>query len=451
MSFLTTVAGLLVVLGILVFIHEAGHFVAAKWAGIWVHRFSLGLGSPIKALSFTRGGTEYCISWLPLGGYVKMASREEEATTSALEGGAVESSVPPGRYYEDRPVWKRVVVTLAGVTMNALFAWAAFVFLAAKNGRQVDPETRIGRVTASALPAGAEALGRFRPGDRVTAVDGRAVHSWDDVVSGLIGASGASVALTVNDSLSVVVRVPPEALEQRSAAAFALAPWQDAVVGLVQPGWPAAKAGIERGDTILAVDGRPIVQWYDLVELLRGSAGRALAVQIGRTTGRRTVQVTPEGFDTAGHTIGRVGIGQSLNLVSTRYTLGGAIIAGSVSTGQAALTIIRTVQGLATRKISTKSLGGPIMIGQIAAESAKIGFDPFLAVLGLISINLALLNLLPIPVLDGGQLLFLVYEAAFRRPMPLKWREGLMLVGIALVVLLMLVANWNDVRRLFGW
>src|SRR5688572_13915155 len=114
MNFLFTVAVLLVVLGILIFIHEAGHFLAAKWAGIWVHRFALGLGTPIKQLSFTRDGTEYAICWVPLGGYVKMASREEEATTSALEGAAAAGTVvPPGMFYEDKPVWKRMVVTLA--------------------------------------------------------------------------------------------------------------------------------------------------------------------------------------------------------------------------------------------------------------------------------------------------------------------------------------------------
>lgn len=448
---MSTLLGLLVVLGILVFIHEAGHFAAAKWAGIWVHRFSLGLGTPIKALSFTRGGTEYCISWLPLGGYVKMASREEEATTSALEGGAVTSPVPTGGYYEDKPVWKRMVVTLAGVGMNTLFAWSAFVFLAAKNGKQVIPETRIGRVDAVALPAGAEALGRLTPGDRVTAVDGKPVHSWDDVTSGLISAPGSTVSLTVNDSLSVVLRIPPAALERRADAANALAPWQPAVVELVQPSWPAARAGVVRGDTILAVDGRPIVQWYDLVDVLKASPGRELAVEVGRAAGRTTLKVTPEAFDTAGKTIGRVGIGPHVDVVSTRYSLASAVGAGTSATTQAALTIVRTIQGLATRKISAKNLGGPIMIGQIAAQSAKLGLDAFLAVLGLISINLAMLNLLPIPVLDGGQAVFLLYEGIVRRPMPVRWREALMLVGIALVVLLMLLANWNDVRRIFGW
>lgn len=448
---MSTVAALIVVLGVLVFIHEAGHFIAAKWAGIWVHRFSLGFGSPIPGLRFTRRGTEYCIAWLPLGGYVKMASREEEATTSALEGGKVTTPVPPGTYYEDKPVWKRVVVTLAGVTMNILFAWGVFVYLAASNGRQVLPETRLGRV-ASQLPAGAEALGQLRPGDRITAVNGHPVHSWDAITTGILNAGGRTVAVTVNDSLSVVLRIPADAVEQRAAAAGAIAPWRAPIVDLVQPSWPAARAGMQQGDTVVSVDGRAVPQWYDLVDILQESPGRALAVTVGRAGGRRTLTITPDAFDTAGRKIGRIGVTAALpDVTHTPYTVLGALAAGTGATWQSSLTIVRSIQGLVTRRTSVKSLGGPIMIGQVAAASARLGIDAFLSVLAIISINLAVLNLLPIPVLDGGQLVFLVYEGTLRRPMPLYWRERLMLAGLAVIVLLVVVVNWNDVRRVLGW
>src|SRR3954470_24008559 len=140
---LTTLMALVVVLGVLIFVHEAGHFLAAKWAGIWVHRFSLGLGPAIPWLTFKRGETEYAISWLPLGGYVKMASREEEASSAALEGGTPAAQVPPERMFEAAPLWKRIIVILAGVTMNVLFAWVVFVGLALARGREFDPVTVI--------------------------------------------------------------------------------------------------------------------------------------------------------------------------------------------------------------------------------------------------------------------------------------------------------------------
>src|SRR4051794_22743629 len=161
---LISVLALIVVLGVLIFVHEAGHFIAAKWAGIYVHRFSLGLGAPIPWLTFRRGETEYSISWLPLGGYVKMASREEDIGGSPLEGGRPEAVVPPDRMFEAKPVWQRMLVILAGVTMNALFAWCLFTFLAVKNGRQIDPVTTVGRVVDELIPPGAEAFRQIRPG-----------------------------------------------------------------------------------------------------------------------------------------------------------------------------------------------------------------------------------------------------------------------------------------------
>ncbi|HEX7918635.1 MAG TPA: site-2 protease family protein, partial [Gemmatimonadales bacterium] len=241
MNTLYTIGILLVVLGILIFIHEAGHFLAAKWAGVWVHRFALGLGTPIPSLSFTKGGTEYAICWVPLGGYVKMASREEEATTSALEGGnpAGGSPVPPGMFYEDKPVWKRMVITLAGVTMNTIFAFLVFVGISWHYGRLVHPETRVGSVDIASLPRGAEALRQVKAGDRITAVAGERVASWEDVIDGMLSGGGDDLAVTVNDSLTVLLRIHHDALEERAKAAAALQPWLAAVVGTVEPGSPA--------------------------------------------------------------------------------------------------------------------------------------------------------------------------------------------------------------------
>ncbi len=161
---LFTLGAFLVVLGVLVFIHELGHFLAAKAAGIMVHRFSLGMGSPIPWLTRKWGETEYAISWLPLGGYVKMATSESDATSSALEGAEPEETAPVERRFESKPVWQRMIVILAGVTMNVLFAFAAFTWLAFHNGRQIDPTTVVGRVTLDSLPASAAGLEAVHPG-----------------------------------------------------------------------------------------------------------------------------------------------------------------------------------------------------------------------------------------------------------------------------------------------
>ena len=169
---LLKILSLIIVLGVLVFVHELGHFLAAKWAGIRVFRFSLGMGAPIKRLTFIRGHTEYAVSWLPLGGYVKMASREEMAG-DALEGKAPElADVPVEETFEAKPVWKRMIVILAGVVMNVVFAWVVYSSLFLKNGREVNPVTTVGRVLDTFLLGDARGLAALRPGDKITAIDG---------------------------------------------------------------------------------------------------------------------------------------------------------------------------------------------------------------------------------------------------------------------------------------
>jgi regulator of sigma E protease len=452
---LITILALIVVLGVLIFIHEAGHFLAAKWAGVYVHRFSLGLGPPIPWLTFRRGETEYSISWLPLGGYVKMASREEDVTSSALEGGHAEAAVPPDRVFEAKPIWKRMVVILAGVTMNALFAWLAFSFLAAKNGRQIDPATTVGRVIEEMVPPGAEALREIPVGSRITSINGRPVTSWNDVIDGIANSPEPEIRIALEGGKSVVLPIHQDALEERLKASQALQPFRPAVIGQVLPGKPAARAGVQPGDTIVALNGQPVEQWYDVLEVLQTNGGKPISMEVAGPSGRRTLEVRPEvetveGLDGKPRQVGRIGISVQLDFRSEPLGIGAALVEGWNATVSASTQIVRTVRGLFSGRISRREVGGPIMIGQLAGESARMGLDPFLAFMALISINLAILNLLPIPVLDGGQFLFLLAEAVIRRPLPLKLRERLTAVGLVLIVLLMGLAFSNDIRRLFG-
>ena len=456
MSVLQTLAALIVVLGILVFVHEAGHFMAAKWAGVWVHRFALGIGNPIPGLSFRRGGTEYAICWLPLGGYVKMATREEDATSSALEGHLPDTEVPPDAFFEAKPVWKRMIIILAGVTMNTLFAWMVFSGLALKNGRGFDPETRVGGVDTTGLVPALAPLTALAAGDSITAINGTPVTQWSDIRDGILSGSADSITIAVAGKPPVVVAVHHDALEERAQAFQAIREWRGAVVNTVTLGGPAARAGLLPGDSILAADGVPTPQWDDFSAIIKAHPGDSVSLEVARAGARLALTVVPgpeveRGPGKAERTVGRVGVSNRGRAVYQKLSIIGALGAGFTATVGASDDVVRSVRAMLTGRVSGRNVGGPLAIGQLAAASAQAGVDIFLGFLGIISINLAVLNLLPIPVLDGGQFVFLLAEGVLRRPLSLKLRERLTTVGLVLILALMVFAFSNDIRRVLGF
>jgi regulator of sigma E protease len=452
MNVLIAVAALIVVLGVLVFVHEAGHFIAAKWAGIYVHRFSLGLGAPIKALTWKRGETEYTVSWLPLGGYVKMASKEEEATSSALEGGRASDPVPPDRVFEAKPVWKRMVVILAGVAMNAVFAWLVFTGIALFKGERVIPETRVGVVVEENLPAEAEELARLEPLDRITAINGVPVTSWNDIVQRLQTAHEPRLVLDVEGKDPITISLDADDLERRIGLGTAILPYLPPVLEEVVPNEPGAEGGLLAGDTIVAFNDQPISQWYEVLEAIEPTAGQAITMTVGRATGRETLNLTPRAEPGIGGTGTRGYLGVQVYREERYRELGlaGAVSVGTRSTIGASTLIIRSLRGMFKGLISPRTLGGPIAIGQMAGQSIRYGLTTFLEFMALISVNLAVLNLLPIPVLDGGQFIFLLAEGVTRRPLSLRLRERLTAVGLVVIVLLMVFAFSNDILKVFG-
>jgi regulator of sigma E protease len=453
-SFIIGLLSLIVVLGVLVFVHEAGHFIAAKWAGIYVHRFSLGLGAPIPWLTRRRGETEYSISWLPLGGYVKMASREEDSAAAMLEGGDATARVPPDRVFEAKPVWKRIVVILAGVTMNALLAWIIFVGLAYKNGRLVNPVTTVGSVDTTGLPAGAAALRSVQPGARITGINGTAVTTWNEIEDALLNAPDDRIVLALDGGRTLELELHPDALTERATVMQALRPLLPAVVDSVAAESPAARAGIQPGDTITSIAGAPVRQWEDVLAAVADRPGKPVTVGVARQGERRDIDLTLASAEVtqngAKRRVGRIGVYVDLPGRREPLSFGEALREGTAATGVAATQIVRTVRGLFSGRVSTREVGGPILIGQMAGRTAQLGLDEFLAFMAFISVNLAVLNLLPIPVLDGGQFVLLAAEGVLRRPLPLKLRERLTAVGLVFVVLLMVLAFSNDIRRLLG-
>jgi regulator of sigma E protease len=451
-TLLAIVAGI-VVIGVLIFVHELGHFLAAKAVGIAVLRFSFGLG-PRTPIGITIGETDYCISWIPFGGFVKMAGLEEEGAPGSLEGAKQEREVPPERTFDAKPLWARIVVILAGVIMNAAFAFAIYTAVARAYGVPFDPTVTVGSVDTTRLPMGAAALRSLQPGDRIARINGDSIATWGDVQSALLTAPGSRITIEVaGRSAPILLDVARSDQAARDSLVSAVRPWHAAVVGAVSVGLPAARAGLKAGDTVVAAGGAPVASWDAMVGAIESSAERPLELVVKRGSRELKVVVTPQATrvrDVASgetRSVGRIGIGNSLPI----HRLGwiASLGDGLGQTGRAATVILFTLKGFFTGQVSVRDLGGPILVGQISGEVVRLGLEAFLSFIALFSVNLAILNLLPIPVLDGGHIVFLVIEGVRGRPLSLAQRQRLTQIGFFVLVGIMALALANDFLRLF--
>ncbi len=447
---LLSIGAFLVVIGVLVTIHEAGHFFAAKWVGIQVPRFSIGFGP--RVVGFTRGETEYVISAIPLGGYVKMAGMEDDEAQSVLEGGSEGVPVDPERTFDSKPLWARALVISAGVIVNFLFAVLVFGALAAAYGE------RIIRITRVATPEPATAVGpaaeaaKIPFGSRVVSVGGTPVSSWGGIRRGIVDAVPGPLPVVLEGGRTVTLMVP-EGRTARMEVARSIEPLIPAVIPRVEPGQPAARAGMKAGDRIVAVNGRPVQGWNDFVRVVRASPGLPLPIEVERGGQRVRMTITPaterdDGPEGNVITIGRIGA-YPPEVPTERRSVGvvEAVKTGFTDTWDGTVAILGALRDLVTGRTSARNMGGLLTIGQASGQTARMGLDYFLGFLAFFSINLAVLNLLPIPVLDGGHLMFLAIEAVRGRPLSVETRIRLSQLGLLIVVALMLWANGNDVVR----
>lgn len=463
---LITIIATVVVLGVLIFVHELGHFITAKLADIEVPRFSIGLGP--KLWGFRRGETEYVISWLPLGGYVRMAGMDE---LERIEGGRIErrdvtgAGVPsdaglvteagrkPGpRDFESKSLGARMLVISAGVIMNVLFAFVVFAAIASIWGIRQVPEARVADVAEAELPEGAEALAGIPAQARITAIGDDEIEDWEDLQRALASASPGPTAIEFERAPAITVELPEEP-EARSALIGAIRPRLEPVLGSVVEGLPAARAGLQAGDRIVEADGQPVDTWLDLVTAVESHPGTPLELAVQRDGRIFDVTVTPDVREDVepGSGVPAVQIGVSSQLPPReRPGLFGAIVHGAAETWDWISLTVGFLVDLIVGDTSPRNLGGPILIGQVSGEVARAGAEELLNFMAILSINLAVLNLLPIPVLDGGWLVFLGVEAVRGRALSLEQRMRLTQVGFVIVLAIMVWAIANDVLRLFG-
>jgi regulator of sigma E protease len=457
-SVIFTVAVSLLALGVLIFIHELGHFLVAKGSGVGVERFSLGFGP--RLWSMRRGETEYCLSVVPLGGYVKMVGEEAHGEEAIHPETATPADVrlDPGKSFAAKPLWVRALIVFAGPAMNFVLAAVILSGIAMAVGVATPPASTVGRV----LPESPAAQAGLQTGDQIAAIDGKPVEHWGQVEEAVLRAEGRPLRLTVvRDGQRREVPVSPRRMPGRSPFGeptevwgLGMSAYAPPVVGGLRPKMAAAEAGLRPGDRILAIDGQPIHTWEEMAEIISKRPGAPLALTIDRGGQRLDVKVTPEAVterDPLGNEnkVGRIGIELPQTYRSTDPL--SAIGRGIQRTWDITVLTLVSFWKLVTRVIPASQIGGPLMIGVAAGQAAQEGLVPYAFLVAVISINLAILNLLPVPMLDGGHLLFFAIESVLGRPLSVRKREIAQQIGLALLLLLMAFALGNDSIRVLGW
>jgi regulator of sigma E protease len=447
-----TILATIIVLGVLIFVHELGHFWAAKAVGVEVQRFSIGLGP--RVTGFQRGETEYVLSLIPLGGYVKMGGMDDEVM-DRIEGGEGGPPLrePSDRDFDAKPIWARAFVISAGVIMNMIFAFGVYTFLAARYGVTDLDTTKIGYVETATLPPGTAALASLLPGSEFVSIGGEQVETWDEVMRALRDADpGPLVIETASPAAELQVEVP-SASTDRQLMATSVQMWFDTEIGVLEPGGAAAAAGIRVGDRLTAVAGVPVTDWYELREELSTRPGQTVEIAFVRDGAEEVGSMTLADVEESGPDgnvlrVGRAGIGPA---AFRDVTLLLAVRQGYQDTVVYTGYILGFLRDLVTGNVSPRSVGSIVTIGEISGQAAAAGLPTFLAFMALFSINLAILNLLPIPVLDGGHLVFLSIEAIRGgRALSIEQRVRWSNVGFVILMGIMLWALSNDVLRLLG-
>lgn len=425
-------AGILV--GILIIVHEVGHFLAARASGVRVDRFSVGFGPRI--LTVRRGDTEYVLSLIPLGGYVKMAGAE------SLEQGAADSGPET---FPGKPPGVRALIVASGPIGN--FVWALLVYVAVVwiGGLPTAGDDPVVGYVEDGSPAHAAGL---RVLDRVTSVEGAAVGTWDELREGVMSADATDgVALVVerDDGRGPVsVTVEAEADPETGVVVIGIGSYIPPLVGDVMRGSPADRAGLMRGDRVVEINGSPIRTWYELQEIVEAGPNTELAVAWERDGIRHDARITPEevmAADEAGDVIPIGSIGTTVPLAMRRVGLGESIATGARLSVSTLWQVLSMFWMMATGQISMELVGGPIRVVQMASESARWGASYFFAFMAFLSLNLTVLNLLPLPILDGGHLVLLALERVRRRGLTerqlMVWQQiGLVFfVGLAAFLL----------------
>lgn len=452
MPILSSIIWFVIAIGVLVTVHEFGHFWVARRLGVKVLRFSVGFGRPLWRTRAGRDRVEYVIGAIPLGGYVKMLDESE--------GEVPESERHRAFNRQSLPV--RFAVVSAGPVFNFLFAVVAYwaMFMVGVSGLK----PLVGDVAPGSLAAAAG----FESGQEIVRVADRETHSWEAVIQGVIGGSlgGEPLSVQVDDpargSRELRLDLTGVALDDLTRGQFferlgftPLRPMIPPRMGRIFEGQPADRAGLRPGDLVLSVDETPVESWHQLVEYLRARPEQPIEVVVDRTGQERRLTLVPRAVEEDGQRVGKIDAALDESVRDRYYAIESYSLLEGFNraldkTVQVTLLTLRMLWKMVTLEVSVENLSGPISIAQYAGVSADIGVARFLEFLGIVSISLGIINLLPIPLLDGGHLMYYLIELVQGRPVSEQAQFVAQRLGIAMLVCLMGLAFYNDLARIFG-
>ena len=449
-----TALAFLFVLGVLITVHEFGHYWVARRCGVKVLRFSIGFGKALWTKRFSPEGTEWALAIFPLGGYVKMLDERE--------GPVAESELH--LTFNRQSLFKRAMIVAAGPLAN--FGLAILLFWVVFMGG-----TQELRPLLSSPPQGTPAaLAGFEHGERIQILNGQPITTWQEFRWEIVKQANESAEIaieTVNLRGEINIRrlqffaanaALSDGSDPVSALGFALyRPRIPPVVEKVMPGSPAEKAGFKAADRVLSVEGKPIEEWQNLVEIIRASADRELHLEVDRAGIVVALKVTPKADEEQGRKSVRVGLQASYDLapkvdtmIEVRYGVFESLQRALIETWEKSKFTLQAFGRMLTGDLSWKNLSGPVTIADYAGQSARLGWSYYLQFMALVSISLGVLNLLPVPLLDGGHLMYYSVEAITRRPISERLQEIGQQIGLALLIGLMAFAFYNDIQRLIS-
>ena len=450
-NFLTDAAVVAVVLGVMIFVHELGHFTAAKWFGVRVLTFSLGFGK--RLFGFKIGDTDYRVSLLPLGGYVKMAG--EEPSDSVISGSenpqssGAASATPdddPGKFLS-KPRWQRFVVIAMGPAMNIAMALAVLTCLYRYHFQKPAYEEQPARVGALE-PGSPAAEAGLMPGDLILRLDRIRNPKWEDLVPKVLTSAGQTIPIDVlRDGHQIELKITPKATKQDQVGYIGVDPYQPAIIAEVEPGLPAGRAGLRPGDQIVAVNGLKAYSYPSVQQEIQAANGKEVDVTVERQGKEFHVRLTPVYTEVPGGKIWRMGVRFPNDYVAREIPWSQAFASAVDFNLRNSLLTFDVLGKILTRHMSPRSLSGPIGIAQISGAAFRAGFPELLMIVSFISLQLGIFNLVPIPILDGGAILLLLIETVIRRDLSIAFKERFLQVGMAFLLILAVFLVYNDIVK----